>query len=43
MDRIDCAMFLPITMVARPTCPSCQKFNARFEKNLMHRKQAWWW
>jgi hypothetical protein len=26
-------MFLPITMLARPTCPSCQKFNACFEKN----------
>ncbi len=26
-------MLLPITMVARPTCPSCQKFNACFEKN----------
>ncbi len=26
-------MFLPIIMVARPTCPSCQKFDAHFEKN----------
>ncbi len=33
MDRIYCAMFLQITMVARPTCPSCQEFNARCEKN----------
>jgi hypothetical protein len=33
MDRIDYAMFLPITIMARPTCPSCQKFDARFEQN----------
>jgi predicted DsbA family dithiol-disulfide isomerase len=39
MDRIYCAMFLAITMVATPTCPSCQKFNARFDKNL-NSKQA---